>query len=90
MIHYIKNIEENLRTNPDVVEAKILYHAPDWSSSQLYYRLRVTGMSDRDSMVSFEMFDLDDGRTFFLTKTIDHPDYPPTSKIIRLEIHKAS
>ena len=58
--------------------------------AEFYYRMKMTGMSERDCVVTFEKFDLDDGRSVFITKSIEHPDYPPSGKVIRLELYTAS
>ena len=89
-INWIINIEENIKSDPHVKECKVLSRKDDGMPSSLYYRMKLTGMSERDCCMTFEKFDLDDGRIIFITKGFEHPDYPVTSKIIRLDIYSAS
>jgi len=73
-----------------VKELKVLSRYENGMPAEIYYRIKMSMMSDRDSVISIEKYDLDDGRSVFITKSIDHPDYPPSSKVIRLELYSAS
>jgi len=84
------NIEQNIQNDPAVKDVKVLSRHQDGMPSTIYYKMKMSMMSDRDSVVSFEKFDLDDGRSVFITKSIDHPDYPVGGKVIRLEMYSAS
>ena len=46
-------------------------------------------MSERDSVCSFEKHVMDDGSAIFITKSIEHPDYPPNKKVVRLDLYTA-
>lgn len=46
-------------------------------------------MSLRESVCTMEKHEMNDGRTIFITKSIEHPDYPPSKKMIRLDLYTA-
>ena len=51
--------------------------------------MKMSGMSVRESVIAIDMINLDDGRTFIITKAIEHPDYPITKKMIRVDVYTA-
>lgn len=47
-------------------------------------------MTMRENLFSMEKISLDDGRTLFLIRSVERPDFPITKKAIRMKFYKAS
>ena len=75
--------------DPKVKDLKVISRHPDGTPHEFYYRMKFTGMSDRDCVLRFERNELDIGRICFV-KSIDHPDYPPSKKVIRFGLYTAN
>lgn len=86
---FMVNIEKNMKEDPMMKECKVIARHPDGTPAQYYWKMKMTGMSERDSVCSFEKHVMDDGRSIFITKSIEHPDYPPNKKIVRLDLYTA-
>lgn len=88
-IKFFEGMEQNFKDDPYTKEAKVLGRNEKGMPNLMYWRMKMTGMSDRDSVISMDHIQLDDGRDVFITKSEEHPDYPVTKKIIRLEMYTA-
>ena len=53
-------------------------------------RLKMTGMSEREALLSYEKYPQPDGKVLYITKNAEHQDYPITDKVIRMDIYKAT
>ena len=56
----------------------------------IYSRSKMPMMTERENLISMEKVPLDDGRTLFLIRSVEHPKYPVTKKAIRMQYYKAS
>jgi len=78
-----------MKDDPYTKEVEVLGKHPNGIPSILYFKMKMTGMSERDSILSMEQFNMDDGRVIFISKAVEHPKYPETKKVIRLDIYSA-
>ena len=84
------DIEENIQADPNVKDAQVISKAANGMPNCMYWKTKLSGMSDRDCVCTFDKVDLDDGSVVFITKAVEHPDYPPTKKTIRMDVYAAS
>jgi hypothetical protein len=71
-------------------ELKILERHEDGSPSLLYSVSKMPMMTERENLVSQYKKELGDGRTLFLSRSVDRPEYPRRKNSIRMDMYKAS
>ena len=71
-------------------ELTIVERNAENSPSIIYSRSKMPMMSERENLISMVKIPLNDGRTLFLIRSIEHPNYPVTKKAIRMQFYKAS
>jgi hypothetical protein len=86
---YLVDIEKNLKADSSIKEFKVITKHPDGTPAQFYWKMKMVGIPERDSVCSFETHELDDGQKLFVTKSIEHPEYPTNKKSIRLDLYTA-
>ena len=52
--------------------------------------MNMTLMSLRECVLQFEKFQQQDGRVLYISASTEHPDYPVTNKMIRMDIFKVT
>ena len=58
--------------------------------SQIYTLSKMPMMTDREGIVSLTGKFLDDGSHLFITKSVEHPDYPRGKHAIRTQVFKGT
>ena len=87
----VSNFKDVMGENPKVVEFKVLEEHPDGTPKVMYSHSKLGFlMSDRDSLLHFEIQDLDDDRKLVIMKSIERDDIPMKQGVIRIEMYKAA
>lgn len=56
----------------------------------IYSKSKMPMMTMRENLISMDKIPLDDGRTLFLIRSVEHQKYPITKEAIRMQYYKAS
>lgn len=86
---YLLNMEK-MANAPHLTEFKIVEKHEDGMPRIFYQKVKMTGMSERESLLRLEKLPQPDGRVLFITSSVEHPDYPITNQVIRMETYKAT
>ena len=85
-----KDMENLMKGNPLCRNVQVIDRHPDGLPKLMFYEITMTGMSLRDSVLSLEQIDLDDGRSVFINKAADHPNFPVSTKAIRMDYSRVA
>ena len=83
------NFEKNMTDDPVIKEIKVIERYENGLPKLYYFLMKMPGMSMREALCAFERHDLEDGRNIFIFTSTEHPDYPVTNKLIRLDLYTA-
>ena len=56
----------------------------------MWMKFKMTGMSERDQVQSISFTEREDGKVLMVMNSVEHPDYPVTDAIIRIESFRAT
>ena len=87
---HINNIEENTKKVKNVKKFEIIERDEDGFPKIMYSLAKIPLMTDRENLCRLSKRDLGDGKTLFITQSIDLPQYPRTKASIRMDLFKAS
>ena len=73
-----------------VKEIRIVEKHDDGTPKLMYSRSKMPMMTERENLVEQYKKDLGDGRTLFLSRSVDRPEFPRTKNAIRMDMFKAS
>mmetsp|Transcript_7659 Transcript_7659/g.10574 ORF Transcript_7659/g.10574 Transcript_7659/m.10574 type:complete len:209 (-) Transcript_7659:60-686(-) len=82
---HTKMVERHKEWNETFVEGKY-FDKTDENTNTQYWRYKVTGLSDRDFVVSRRKIARSDGSVLVIDKSIEHPSAPVVKGVIRCDL----
>ena len=92
---YMKDLVLNMKTDPNMIEVKILKFSenPAFGTDYpevMWFVMKMSGMAARSAVMEFNRTDQPDGSQYLIQKSIEHPDYPDDGKYIRMDAFSAA
>ena len=86
----IANLEHTMKDLPMMKKIVVLERDSNGLPTLMYYLMKMTMMSLRESVIRLDRIPQPDGRILYVSTSTEHPDYPVTDKIIRMDAFKVT
>ena len=87
---FINDYEEISKSDAHIKNFKVIERDASGFISKCYFQMKMgSACSARDSCISMTRQERTDGKFVYISKSIDHPDYPVSKNMIRMDVFSA-